>query len=274
MNQLSQLIDTHAHLNDDALHESPEVLLSRARAAGVIACVVPGVDQISSFRGFELVRRHPDSLRAGIGVHPHEIVQPHFDLDAALSAFRPLLDTDRSQRMIVAIGEVGIDYHHYTREETGARQREAFGRFCALAQEYDLPVIIHGREAYDDVLAVAQEFSGLRAVLHSFEAPYEVAKRALDRGWYMSLTALITYGGYDWLREVVAKLPLDRLMLETDSPYLPPQLPTMTERPRGRTNEPASVRHVAERLATIRHQPIEEVTATTTRTARQFFALP
>ncbi|MCA9388140.1 TatD family hydrolase [Candidatus Berkelbacteria bacterium] len=267
-----RLIDTHTHLNDQNFSLPIEQTIKNAQANGVEKIIVPGVDLESSHRAITLAEKY-EQIYAAIGIHPHDVLMTDHDLDQAIIDIRKLAQgSDR----VVAIGEVGIDYHHHDSAGTGAVQREAFVRQLLLAIELDLPAIVHGRKAYDEVVGVIKDFPGSRGVVHSFEADYEVAKKILDAGWLISLTALITYDGYNWLREVVAKLPLDRLMVETDSPYLPPKIVKTNDShlgSRGRTNEPANVKLVAEQLATIKKISVEEVAETTTQTAQAFFKL-
>lgn len=269
-----KLIDTHAHLNDQNFSLPIKQALVSATQSGVEQIIVPGVDLESSHRAVALAQEHPE-LYAAVGIHPHDVLMADHDLDQALVDIRKLAQT--SER-VVAIGEIGIDYHHHQREETGARQRDAFVRQLLLAIELDLPAIVHGRKAYDDVVGVIKDFPGSRGVVHSFEVDYQTAKKILDAGWLISLTALITYDGYDWLREVVKKLPLDRLMVETDSPYLPPKIienktTSGKKGSRGRTNQPSNVKLIAEKLAEIKKVSFAEVANTTTDLATGFFAL-
>ncbi len=273
-----EFIDTHCHLNDAHVAWPPAEALKQAQAKQVVQLVVPGVDIESSHRAVQLAQEFPGAIFAAVGVHPHDVLAEDFDPEQAVGSLRQLVHQDH----VVAIGEIGIDYHHYTRPDTGARQREAFLQQLALAIELELPVIVHGRDAYDDVLDVIKDFPGSRGVLHSFEAPYEVAKTALDQGWLVSFTALVTYPKYEWLRDVVQRLPLDRIMLETDAPYLPPQRLRNASNSasgegigsRGRNNEPANVVDVAEAVAAINQRSVEDVAEITTTTARRFFNLP
>lgn len=258
-----QLIDTHVHLTDPKLPTSVSEALEQAKAAGVSQLVCPSVDLQTSKRAVALAEQFPSQVFATIGVHPHYA-------GSSFSEFEILA----KEPGVVAIGEVGLDYHRLTKEQVGVSQREMFVKFLDLAQRSNLPVIIHGRQAYDDVLAIMKDFSSVPVVLHSFEADSAIAHQALDRGWLISLTALITYPDYGWLRDVIAGLPLDRLMVETDAPYLPPAQPQATERPRGLTNTPANVVAIAQRLAAIKQISLEEVATTTTKTAQSFFCLP
>jgi TatD DNase family protein len=258
-----QLIDTHVHLTDPKLPMMVAEAVERAKNVGVGQMVCPSVDLETSQQAVKLAQQFPNQVFAAVGVHPHYA-------GASFSEFE-ILAKDPG---VVAIGEVGLDYHRLSREQVGVPQREMFVRFLDLAQRSNLPVIIHGRQAYDDILAVMKDFSSVPVVLHSFEADAEIARQALDRGWLISLTALITYPEYGWLREVVAQLPLDRLMVETDAPYLPPAAIDATERPRGLINEPANVVAIAERLSIIKDMSLNEVAEATTKTAREFFHLP
>lgn len=256
-------IDTHVHLTDPKLPLAVDQAVARAKEAGVGQLICPSVDLPSSQQAVQLTTQFPGQVFAAIGVHPHYA-------GASFSEFALLT----KEPGVVAIGEVGLDYHRKTREEVGAPQQAMFVKFLELAQHAKLPVIIHGRNAYEDILAITADFPAVPIVLHSFEADAQTAKQALDRGWLISLTALITYPEYQWLREVVAQLPLDRLLVETDAPYLPPALLTDTVRPKGLTNEPAQVVVVAERLAAIKQTSLVEVARITTASARQFFNLP
>lgn len=260
---MMQLIDTHVHLSDPKLPISVADAVGQANTAGVSQLVCPSVDLESSRRAVELAQQFPGQVFAAIGVHPHYA-------GASFSEFELLA----KEPGVVAIGEVGLDYHRLTKEQVGASQAEMFIKFLDLAQRLKLPAIIHGRQAYKDILAIMQDFSAVPVVLHSFEADAAIAKQALDRGWLISLTALITYPEYEWLRDVVADLPLDRLMVETDAPYLPPSAPTDLIRAKGLTNEPANVVAIAERLAVIKHISLDEVAEQTTKAAQDFFALP
>jgi len=260
---MPEFVDTHAHLTDPKFPVAVQQAVAQSATAGITQIVCPSVDLPSSQAAVRLAAQFPTQVFAAIGVHPQYA-------GASMSEFAQLA----TQPGVVAIGEVGLDYYRQTREAVGESQRRAFSAFLDLATERSLPVIVHGRNAYDDILAVTQDFPSVRIVLHSFEADAAIAKQALDRGWCISLTALITYPDYGWLREVVAQLPLDRLMVETDAPYLPPAQPSDTVRPSGLTNLPTGVITVTERLAAIKQLPLDEVAAATTTTARQFFALP
>ncbi len=258
-----RLVDTHAHLTDPKLPVPVETALAQAQAAGIRQIVCPSVDLPSSQAAVRLAGQFSGQVFAAVGVHPQYA-------GASMSEFAELV----TQPGVVAIGEVGLDYYRQTREQVGESQRRTFSTFLDLAAKRSLPVIVHGRNAYDDILAVTTDFPSVPIVLHSFEADLATATRALGRGWYISLTALITYPDYGWLREVVAALPLDRLMVETDAPYLPPAQPTDAVRPRGLTNLLTGVIPVAERLAIMKGASVDDVATATTAAARSFFHLP
>ncbi|MBI4032158.1 TatD family hydrolase [Candidatus Berkelbacteria bacterium] len=279
-----ELVDTHCHLNDPNLAFSVEEALANAQAAGVVQLVVPGMNGPTTRRAVELATAYPGRLFAAVGFHPHNVLQRSGGISAEAIAELRTLST---QPGVVAVGEIGIDYHHYD-QTTRDVQREAFAAQLEFAVELDLPAIVHGRDAYADVLDVIQAHPRSRGVLHSFDAPYEVARAALDAGWLISLTAIITYRDADRLREVVRKLPLDRLMVETDTPYLPPQSIRDASKDlqsagraiggkvigaRGRNNQPAYLPETARVLAELQGVDLETVAMTTTGTARSFFGL-
>lgn len=297
-----ELIDVHAHLFDANMPVTPAEAIRAAQEVGVGQFVVPAYSLATSRQAVELAEQFPGVCFATIGIHPHEVLIPAFDLNASVAALKDMLDsttTSYDSRVTnyepgrpeshtsglvprpVGIGEIGIDYHHHTREETGKTQREAFAAQLALAVEHDLPIIVHGRKAYDDVLDVIRAHPGSRGLLHSFEADYDVAKQALDLGWVISFTALVTYPGNEYLLEVARKLPLDRITVETDAPYLPPQsirkaLPTAGAviGKRGINNQPAYMIETAQKLADARGILLDELAEATTHTARTLFQLP
>ncbi len=288
-NRAMKLIDTHCHLNDPNFSIPVEEAVRAARAAGVVQMVVPGMNMPTTKRAVELAAQFPGTLFAAVGLHPHNVYQRTPGLsDETLSELWSLAKQDG----VVAVGEIGMDYHHYEpTDENRERQQQAFAAQLELSLEERLPAIVHGREAYADVLDVIRAYPGSTGVLHSFEAPYEVARAAFDLGWLISLTALVTYPNYDWLRDVVRQVPLELLMLETDSPYLPPQAirnqtkerkNASTEEQvggkvvgaRGRNNQPQYVLEVAKVVAEVKGIELAEVARVTTETARELFRLP
>lgn len=259
MAERATLIDSHAHLDHWQTRGEAEAMLSRAGEAGVAAVVDIGTDEATSRLAVELAGRHP-MVFATVGGHPHDAAA---FAESTWAEWRRLAAHPR----VVAIGECGLDYFR----DLSPRdvQRRVFARHLALARELALPVVIHCRDAYGDCLDIVSAELGApaRGVMHCFLGDAAAARRALDLGLHLGLGGSLTFPREQALRQVVAGLPLDRLVVETDSPYLTP-------RPLRGRNEPAHVRHVAERLAAILEKPLESVAAATTANARALFALP
>lgn len=252
------LIDTHAHLDNGQFSQDLEQVLERAEAAGVSQILTVGCDLASSRASIELAQRYPQ-LYAAVGIHPHDAPQA----DAAgLAELRRLL-TDNPK--VVAVGEIGLDY--YRDRSPRPVQAQAFRDQLALALEVGLPVIVHDRDAHNDVLQILKE-SGARevgGVLHCFSGDLEMAKAVLDLGFYLSFPGTITYPSNAAGREVVKGVPIESILIETDCPYLAPQ------NYRGRRNEPAYVQHTAAMIAEIKGLALEDVARITTLNAWQLF---
>ena len=253
------LVDSHAHLDHHKLARKEAAVLERARAAGV-ACIVNVGADLALCRSTVALARRVAVVYATVGVHPHDAA----GLSAAHWAELERLSCEEN---VVAIGECGLDYFR----DLSPRpvQREVFARHAALAQAGGLPIVVHCREAYADCLAVlaAECAAPIRGVMHCFDGDGGVARRALDLGLHIGIGGQITRPAGDKLRGAVPGLPLDRLLVETDCPY-------MTPRPLRGDNEPANVRIVAERLAELLDAPFEDVARATTRNARELFGLP
>ncbi len=254
-------VDTHCHLDFEAFDADRAEVIARAVAAGVTRLIIPAVDLANSAAALALATGYP-GVYAAVGIHPNSTAVCPAEW---LSALRALA----GQPGVVAIGEIGLDY--YWQESPPAIQQAALAAQLALAAELNLPVIIHNREAGPDVIHALTESPAARreraGVLHSFSADRELARQALDLGFYLGFTGPLTYKNADDLRAVAAFAPLDRLLLETDAPFLPPQ-PR-----RGRRNEPAYVIYVAERLAALRGCSLEAIAAATTANALRLFGL-
>lgn len=253
-----ELVDTHVHLDDEAFAADRDAVVQRAATAGVRTMVAIGTDLDSSRRTVALAGRFP-SVAAAVGIHPHAAgaVSPE--------AVREL-DTLIGQPHVVAIGETGLDY--YRDYAPRPAQAALFCAHLALARTAGLPVIIHCRDAYPEVLAILQDFPDVPAVFHAFSGSVEVAQACVRRGDYLSFGGPLTFRHARRLAEAAAEAPLERILLETDAPLLSP------EPHRGRRNEPARVRLVAERLAAIRGMTLEAVAEATTANARRIFRLP
>ena len=251
------LIDTHAHLADEKLYPDVDAILGRARAAGIQAVVAIGTDAEDSGVVASLAARFPD-VYASAGVHPHAADRATPD---AFSAVRALLAHPR----VVAVGETGLDYHY----DFSPRivQREAFLRHLELSRETGKPVVVHAREADDDLIALLREAGqGTTGILHSFSGGATLLDAALELGWYASFSGMVTFRNFTGA-ELARRVPDDRLLVETDAPYLAP-VPH-----RGRTNEPAFVADTARALAELRGVSADVLAATTTENARRLFGL-
>jgi len=255
------LIDTHCHLDWKAFDPDREAVIDRAVQAGVRRMITIGVDVPSSRRALEIAERHA-AVSAAVGVHPNDCA----DFSAALlKEVRSLAQHPK----VVAIGEIGLDYYWHTVDhETQAR---AFRAQLELAAEINKPVIIHSRDAAPDVVKVLEDFTAqaarLSGTFHSCFDDLELAQRVFRLGFYIGVTGPITFKKSDREREIVRQVRNDRLLLETDAPFLTPAPH------RGQRNEPAYVRHVAETIAMVRGQPVEEIARQSTQNAERLFGL-
>ncbi len=261
---LTMLIDTHTHLDDARYNDDREAMIARAREAGVEAFVTIGCDLATSRAAVALAEQHP-FLYASIGVHPHEV--KHI-LDSWYDEFRRL----EQSKKVVAYGEIGLDYHY--NHSSPKEQRERFREQIQLARELKLPVIIHTREAQEDTITILKEekASEIGGVFHCFSGDAWLAKDALDLGFHLSFSGILTFQSATMLRDIAKTVPLDRLLVETDCPYLTP-VPH-----RGKRNEPAYVSFVAHKLAEL-HADVPDMSAETigritTENAKRLFKLP
>lgn len=251
------MIDSHCHLADEAYVEDLDAVVDRARDAGVrsLLCIVGAGDQAELARGIALAERWP-AARLACGVHPHQA--GHVERDArGVSA---VVEDALRRADAVAIGEIGLDYHYdFAPREV---QQAVFREQLRLARRLQLPVVIHTREAEDDTFAILEEEAAhaLTVIFHCFTGDRAMARRALELGAYISLSGIVTFPKADELRAVARLVPADRLLVETDSPYLAP-VPH-----RGSRNEPAWVRHTVERVAEVRGEPAFELAARTHQT--------
>jgi TatD DNase family protein len=251
------LIDTHCHLADPAYDADRGDVLARAWDAGVSRIVVIGESPSSADRALALAATDP-RLATTAGLHPHEASSWDSDVEAGL---RERLRDPR----VVAAGEMGLDYH-YDHSPRPA-QRAAFEAQLLLAAEAGKPAVIHAREADDDVAAILREHASVPAILHSFSSGPTLLRAGLDLGHYVSFSGMVTFRSWG-LDQAILDTPADRLLLETDGPYLAP-VPH-----RGKRNEPAFVRQVAERIAIVRGVPVDELIALTGRNALRVFGSP
>lgn len=253
------LVDTHAHLTADVFQDDLESVLVRSQEAGVTRIVCIGDRYDSSRQAVAMASAYP-SLWATVGVHPHQASEAGDELESTLLALA-------EEPRVVAIGETGLDYHYdFAPRDV---QQDVFRRHIRVAKEVGLPIVVHNRESGDDVLRLLEEEDGtaVGGVLHCFWGTPEEAQRALDMGFYLGVGGSITFKNNDALRELVATLPLERLIVETDAPYLTP-VPH-----RGQRNEPAYTRLSALELATVKGVSFEDVARTTSDNAARLFGL-
>ena len=236
------LIDSHCHLN---YLDEPEQAILRARESGVTSCLCISVDE-PGFAGVMALASSHDDIWASAGVHP-DAAGGNLDwIEDALAASE-----------VVAVGETGLDYMHGTEPDVRARQREAFDLQLGLGVKHQLRTIVHTRSAEDDTLDLLRAHAGAFGVLHCFTESWAMAKQALDLGFYISISGIVTFKNADNVRDVARQVPADRLLVETDAPWLAP-VPK-----RGKTNEPAFVTHTAAFLAELRQTSTENLCSQT-----------
>jgi TatD DNase family protein len=252
-------LDSHAHLADPAFAGDRDAVIARARDAGAVGIVCIGESVEQARAAARIAQAHPGFVAFTAGVHPH---------DAA--AFDPVADGEALEQLLaegaVAVGECGLDYHY----DNSPRelQRRAFAAQLALARRTRKPVVVHTRDADDDTASMVREAgeAGVRGVLHCYTGPAWLAEAALEAGWHVSFSGIATFRKWD-RDDVVRLVPEDRLLIESDAPYLAP-VPN-----RGKRNEPAWVAITATRLAEVRGVPVEALRAATTRNANALFSL-
>ena len=255
---MNLIFDTHAHYDDEAFDADREALLASMPENGVGLIVDPGCDLDTSRRAVEIAEQYPH-VYAAVGWHP-ENCAPYT---------RESLDTLRAwakNPKVVAIGEIGLDYY-WEQNPPREFQQEVFRDQLALAQELGLPVIVHDRDAHADCLAIVKEFPQVRGVFHCFSGSAEIAQELIKRGWYLGFDGPLTYKNVKKTVEVAKIVPLDRVLLETDSPYMAP-VPV-----RGTRNDSRNVSHIAAKFAEIRGMSTDEIIALTNENGRRFFGI-
>ena len=252
------IFDTHAHMDDRAFEEDREELLSRLPQEGIALLMNPGCSQASSLAAVELTKRY-DYLYAAVGSHPDAADEVN---EAVLDCYRSLC---RENPKVKAIGEIGLDYHY--EDIPRDIQQRAFRAQMALAREENLPVIVHEREAHEDGMNIVAEFPEVTGVFHCYSGSLEMAKWLIDRGWYIGFGGVLTFKNARKALEVAANIPLERIVLETDCPYMAP------EPFRGKRNDPGKLYGVAEKLAQLRGLTAEEVQAVTLENGKKLYRI-
>lgn len=246
-------IDTHAHLNLDPFYQDVKPYIDRAQEAGVEQMIIPAIDIETSERAIELAEKY-DGIYAAVGIHPHDSVKVSKD-------YLKILEEFLQHPKVVAVGEIGLDYFRdYAPSDI---QKRIFQEQAEFAKDKDYPIIVHNRKADDDTFSILNALDYFNAQFHCYGSDEDFAKKVLDRGALISFTGVVSFAKK--VQELVAKLPLEKLMIETDCPWMAP-IPY-----RGKQNEPAYVVEVAKAYSEIFRKPIDEIAKITTNTAKSFF---
>lgn len=264
------MIDTHCHIDETAFDADRDEVIARQKASGVEAMIVPGVNVASIDTVLKVCHAHPGFCYPALGLHPEDVKA---DWQEQLTIVENAIRTHRDE--LVAIGEIGLDY--YWDKTHKEEQKEVLRRQLLLAKELDLPVILHNREATEDILTIVKEIVNRKSsngklvgVFHCFNGSRETAQQILDMGFYLGIGGVLTFKNCklaDTIADLNEQMVLDKMVLETDAPYMAP-VPH-----RGERNESRFIDHVAERLAIVFNCSIEEVFAATTVNAKQLFRL-
>ena len=252
------LFDTHAHMDDRAFDADREALLASLPAQGLALVMDPGCSLASS-RNIDLLTRKYDFLYGAVGSHPD--VADEVD-EAVLEEYRKIV---ASNPKIKAIGEIGLDYHY--EDIPRELQKKAFRMQMELARELSLPAIVHERDAHEDGMKIVAGFPEVTGVFHCYSGSLEMAKWLIDRGWYIGFTGVLTFKNARKALEVAANIPLERIVLETDCPYMSP------EPFRGKRNDPGKLYRMAEKLAELRGLSLEEIHSVTTENGKRLYRI-
>lgn len=253
------MIDSHCHLTYEQLASQLDAVLARAAAVGVDRMLTIGTSIADARRAVTLCQTQP-RIRCAIGIHPHHSAEATDDDLIALAELEP-------EDGVLALGEMGLDYHYDFSPRP--RQKQVFIAQLELAKKRGRPIVIHCREAIDDCMQILRDFPGIPADFHCFTGTKSEARRILDAGYLIGLTGVVTYKRSDELREIATFIPADRLLVETDAPYLAPE-----PHRRQRVNEPALVIHAAALIAKLRGQSRPDFDQMTTRNTEEFFRWP
>jgi len=249
------LFDSHAHLDDEKFDIDRETVIESLKCEGLSYVVNIGADMESSRKSVELAKKY-DFIYAAVGVHPHEAAQM---TDADLEELEELSKYDK----VVAIGEIGLDYHYDDTDEEA--QKLWFKKQLELSKKLNLPFIVHDRDAHADTLEIIKEVGYYNGVMHCFSGSAEMARQVTDLGMYVSLAGTVTFKNAPKAQAVASSVPLDKLLIETDCPYLTP------EPFRGKRNNPANVKYTAMKISELRGMSYEELTKITLENAKKFY---
>ena len=252
------LFDTHAHLDDEAFDTDREALLASLPGLGLGLVMNPGCSLASSRNAVALAERYP-YIYAAVGSHPDVADEVNADV---LEEYKKLCKLSKKVR---AVGEIGLDYHY--EDIPRSIQQEAFRAQMSLARELDLPVIVHERDAHEDGMTIVSEFPEVTGVFHCYSGSAEMAKWLVSRGWYIGFTGVLTFKNARKAIEVASSIPLERIVIETDCPYMSP------EPFRGRRNDPGKVFRMAEKLAEIRGLPTADIRRVTMENGKRLYRI-
>ncbi len=259
-----ELIDTHCHLTFDDLASDIDGIIERSRAASVTTWITVGTDPQENRKAITLANKS-ENMYAAVGIHPHDAK------DVTAESLTELKELARNEK-VVAIGETGLDFHYDFSKQPD--QKRAFAAQLEIARELNLAVIVHCREAFDQTMDILEQFIQLKGrlravVFHCFGGSAEQARIVLDHGFYISFTGVVTFKNAETIRQAAKIVPIDRLMLETDCPYMSPE-PMRKQR----INEPALMIHTAKFLAELKQMPLLDFAEAVTATSKTFFGLP
>ncbi len=255
----NKFVDSHAHLDDERFNEDREELINSLYENGIETVLNPGADLNTSKAAVELADKY-SFIYAAVGCHPHD---SKFMNDETMNIFRELA----KNKKVIGIGEIGLEYYYDNSDRD--TQRIWFREQIRLAKELDIPYIVHDRDAHEDVFKIMKEehYSGTRGILHCYSSSVEMAREFVKLGFYISLGGPVTFKKAKTPKLVAKEIPLDRLLIETDCPYLTP------EPFRGKRNEPKYVKYVAEEIAAIKEVSIDVIAEKTSENFRKLFCL-
>jgi len=259
-----ELIDTHCHLTFEQLADDAEGVVARSKAAGVAGWITVGTDSQQNRKAVDLADKF-ENMYAAVGIHPHDAG------NVTARIIDELKELAKSEK-VVALGETGLDFHYNFSKQPD--QKRIFAAQLEIAKEFNLPVIVHCREAFDETMDILEQFIRLKGqlrgvVFHCFSGSAEQARAVLDHGFYISFTGVVTFKNAETARKAAEIVPVDRLMLETDCPYMSPE-PMRKQK----INEPALMIHTARYLAELKQMDLADFAEAVTSTSKTFFGLP
>ena len=249
------MIDTHAHLTEKPLYNNLAEVLNRAQENGVEKIICVGMNKRANERAVRLANNYPQ-IYGGVGIHPNEVMNEELDLKR--------LKEQLNQPKVVAIGEIGIDL--YRNKETFSQQKAYFITQIKLALEFDLPIIVHSRSSASEIYEIVKEFKGLKGVMHCYSEEEQLVEKFVELGFYFGIGGIVTFKNAHEVQRIAQKIPLERLLIETDAPYLAP-MPY-----RGKSNEPSYVKYTLLELAKIRNLKPEKLIEITNENTYRLFS--